>query len=937
MKDLQTRPNSDTTIIEVLTLWQKIFKETFTEYHRLSSRLVKGQNSSEALKLWKQYLDHVQSFLNVQIPENYSSLKEHRHLCEIHKNLLAQQQQMYLSQPIDEAVSDQYKSLTNLHNDTLVKIVSRNSEIESRIELWNKYRVDLQQLLDWLKDREAEKSRLQLRYIHLKRVAHLKQRIDHILSQLPSGKQMAMNIKDQQDDLFKFCDDSLAASVRMEHASAQQRISNLDSSLQTWRDFLSKIANLNQRYMEIRSRLSREFDDVQNLINDTTIHLPTNANAMDEMIRILQNQRIRVAGVAQDLEEMNVIQEELKECISPHDMKPIRRNVWSLWQQQSDLDMQLLTLINTMEDRASMHKVFNSRYDRVQIWMTNLEKRIEKDVDLTLRASQNPEEAVKVFEKEINSDMNLREKEKEWLMSSGRELISLYEDNPEYREDVQAKLNALIDQWERLKYITKLKSNKIKDLRMTLLRLEERMSQIRQWMFKMETELAKPIILESHAPAVIESKIKEVDQIQRSIKNESSNVGEVFNLCEMLLNDADAWKTHFNTANLSTNVKNLEKRWVDVCKSADKRKRHIVTIWNLLQTVIKITTENKNWLAKQETEVSALERDLKKLSREDIQKRIDDVMSKIKEIESQEPNFKQLEQAYAKLAMAESLDQENIQKLTMPTKVMLMKWKNLIPRCNAVIDTLSLEMKLYRNFTTNQTKVVNVLTDIESDLAKIQELKESGEPKELLKRLEKLEKKLVQSEEVLKEADNSGNAAKDKLTKENVAKILLLIREYTTMWQEIQTRIITVKKDLSQRVAAASVAAVETVVDASKQFNVQSKKKLGDINRMTSITPKDAYSMELATAIQECRDHLDEFQKVIADKLRKPGPQKIQKLTTSCSSSVELMRHLSNLLVTECSASPKEAEVETVNDLTLRFETLLSQWKARQQHEEKSR
>ncbi|KAL5279673.1 hypothetical protein ACFFRR_003963 [Megaselia abdita] len=935
LKDLQSRPHSDTSIIEVLTLWQRIFKDTFQEYHRLSSRLVKGQNSSEALKLWKQYLDHVQSFLNVQIPENYSSLKEHRHLCEIHRNLLAQQQQMYLGQPVDEAVADQFKNLTDLHNETLTKIVGRNSEIENRIELWSAYRLDLQQLLDWLKDREAEKSRLQLRYIHLKRVSHLKQRIDHILTQLPSGKQMTMNIKDQQDALFKFCDDSLAASVRMEHASAQQRISNLESALQIWRDFLSKISNLNQRYMEIRSRLSREFDDVQNLINDTSLHLPTNAAAMDEMIRILQNQRIRISGVSQDLEEMNVIQEELKECISPHDMKPIRRNVWSLWQQQSDLDMQLITLINTMEDRASLHKVFNSRFDRVQLWMTNLEKRIEKDVDLTLRASQNPEEAVKAFEKEINSDMNLREKEREWLLSSGRELISLYEDNPEYRDDVQSKLNALIDQWERLKYITKLKSNKIKDLRMTLLRLEERMSLIRQWMFKIETELAKPIVLESHAPAVIEGKIKEVDQIQRSIKNESSNVGEVFNLCEMLLNDADAWKTHFNTANLSSNVKNLERRWVDVCKSADKRKRHIITIWNLLQTVIKITTENKNWLAKQETEVSALERDLKKLSREDIQKRIDDVMSKIKEVESQEPNYKQLEQAYAKLAMAESLDQENIQKLTMPTKVMLMKWRSLVPRCNAIIDTLSLEMKLYRTFTTNQSKVVSTLADIESDLTKIQN--ESGDPNEQMKKLEKLERKFKQAEEALKEADNSGNAAKDKLTKENVAKILLLIREYTTMWQEIQTRIVTVKKELIQRVAVASAAAAEAVIDASTHVNVMAKKSnRGELNRMTSITPKDAYSMELTTAIQECKDHLDEFQKVIADKLRKPGPQRIQKLTTSCSSSVELMRHLSNLLVTECSATPKEAEVETVNDLTLRYETLLSQWKARQQHEEKT-
>ncbi len=41
-------------------LWQTVFEDTFSEYHRLSSLLAAEHDLSAALSVWKDYLRHVQ-------------------------------------------------------------------------------------------------------------------------------------------------------------------------------------------------------------------------------------------------------------------------------------------------------------------------------------------------------------------------------------------------------------------------------------------------------------------------------------------------------------------------------------------------------------------------------------------------------------------------------------------------------------------------------------------------------------------------------------------------------------------------------------------------------------------------------------------------------------------------------------------------------------
>ena len=77
------------------------------------------------------------------------------------------------------------------------------------------------------------------------------------------------------------------------------------------------------------------------------------------------------------LDRIAVLQDELRECVSPADIKTSQQKLWLLRQQHSELDHRLALKCRQLESELEMLPIFRERYDRFMGWADDLEKRLD--------------------------------------------------------------------------------------------------------------------------------------------------------------------------------------------------------------------------------------------------------------------------------------------------------------------------------------------------------------------------------------------------------------------------------------------------------------------------------------------------------------------------------------------------------------------------------
>ncbi|XP_046389126.1 uncharacterized protein LOC124158024 [Ischnura elegans] len=962
-----TNPESSVSIVDILQLWQQVFRETFQQYHRLSASLVKSQDGAAALQLWQEYLLHVQSFLSESIPADYHSLTEQQHLCEVHQNLLTAQQSILLSKSEDKVdggdviskkaatnslVMEQFNSLTNLHNETLARIMERHGKVRTRMTGWERYRCDQDGLLRWLKDMEHEKQKLQLRYIHVRSLPLTINKIQVLLDQIPEGESQASNLHAQQMQLLEFCEESLATSIRIEHAAIVQRINNLQASLETWKDFLNRVSSLQLNYEEKSGRVQAVLRDIH---SKAISQKPLSHHEMQATLQNLHMLQGELATLVGDLQELVGTQEQLKDCVSPTDMKGISQKSWLLWQQHGDLEHQLALLSHQIEEKLGMHKLFDSRYARFIVWVKDMEERLTSGRGG--RGNERAEDLIAQLEGDEGGELALRGKERTWLVETGDKLLEMYEDD-KYKEEVRDKIKLVQDSWALLSQLRKTRILKLQELVRMLSMLEEQQLDMRTRLHQMETRLMSPLAFIECSETEVESMLKNHEELQAEIDGEEEKINKFVNLCDNLMVESEITDALVDVDYVQHTRDDIMKRWKNILAMSSTRKRKIKNVWTLLVDMLKLCNEHEEWFLSQELTIEEITENGPSLTKENILHDIDRVEGVLTELDSKGPALQIMEQSYSKLAKEAgfkliedipdvAVESEVVeQKAALPlhqARTLLMRWNLLPKKAFDLAQSLRYLLNLYTEFSNAHRRVIVGLTQTDLQLTNLEHLSDTiGNYENVMK----LESEVEAYTPLLQSVDNQGQALMDRSRHGKTVAIQSMMEEYWILWKEIERRLRDLKASIpptpESKIEAKRQEVDESVQVDTLRFEQESAIQvdtlgLASFHSSGQITSREAYLMELETAISECTFNLESLQASVQSQTPQgddmtAASNALVKVIGLCHSSVELVKHLSELLLRECGVSEEEARTAQVHNLCVQYEALMALAKAREQH-----
>lgn len=142
------------------------------------------QHDSETLsKPWKDYLEQVErSFLDSPLPQDQQSLTEQSRLCEVHKKILRNHQQMIqtrlLAQDTPQELAGDLTRLAQEHAQVVSRIGERSDSIAAGIKSLEDFRRKQDKLLAWLRKMEREKLGLNLKHVQVRRIPQVLERIE---------------------------------------------------------------------------------------------------------------------------------------------------------------------------------------------------------------------------------------------------------------------------------------------------------------------------------------------------------------------------------------------------------------------------------------------------------------------------------------------------------------------------------------------------------------------------------------------------------------------------------------------------------------------------------------------------------------------------------------------------------------------------------------
>ena len=715
-----------------LQLWQEVFQDTLARYNRLSALLASQQAKDLALRVWENHLDQVSEGLAAPPSNNYMAIAEQMRIISLHRNLLLQSQQLLLRQPSPSQPSKSVTRLVRRNQEVLQRMEERNDLLRERQAMWDRFSVESDKLQAWLREMEREKQLLNLKHVALKRVPTVLNKIQQLLEKVPAGEKLLRQLTAQQTELRSHYEAGSLAWVKVELHGVQERLSSLKAGLLTWSHHLSRLHQLAGQTDQLERAVSQEFEAPALLLDS---ELPPDREAARAELELCRDLTERLSGVTASLEELGNLQEELKEAVSPSDMKALSQRSWLLSHRQTDLKHKLAVRTQQLEARAELLQMFNSQLDRFLTWHEKMEVKLEgRDFPVS--------DLIHHIEHLYQPEILAKEKDLTGLKKI-KTLIA--EANWAEKEDVAEETTKAEEKYEKLREISRTRLAKLNQILTAQLKLETELRELKLWLSDFENKISEPWKFAGVGLEEYKKNTKSLAEIERKVQHNSEKINTTLNRGELVLNDGGgARSSSGNIFNIQSDLTEVQDRWRDLCSRISEKKKLNEETWSQWQIFIEKSGLLHSWI-----ENHYCDTDITQINLADCKDKLKHLEDVMKQINDNLQTLDDFNAFYCRLAREGKLDEGGEVKRIHST--INEEWERLSSSTVNQMKKIAEKADNFECFAGLQEKEMTWARQIDAQLTEIQfsSRLEDGEKREKLRELRRsVELRLSKVEEV---------------------------------------------------------------------------------------------------------------------------------------------------------------------------------------------
>ncbi|XP_059095107.1 muscle-specific protein 300 kDa-like isoform X1 [Tigriopus californicus] len=725
-------------LTSILEDWQNVFHDTFVQYHRLSTNLAAHEDISSTVNIWQRYLKHVQSFLQDRIANNMITLTEQQRLGDVHHRILSGHHQLVRSQldqmqakeasgePTNKArkaIVTQLDNLSRSHEEVMKRITDRNVDISERLEKWNKYRYTQESLFEWLERLEKRKITLNLKHVQVEAVPALLEHIQSLLDEIPKGEAFAKDLEAQLKVLLQTAaikgkkpapiDEILQKSLQLELHAMKERISSIKASLKTWVDHLTRIRKLEQTFNKTFKEAKEDLRKLKESLNRLE-NVPDNTESEKQLKKYrseVQAAQKELETVLPRLSKIADLQDELRECTSPADIKKASHQLWLLRHQHSDLEFHFKTRERKIQEDLDLGPRFEETVEQFNTWAEDLKRRLQDlDEEMATQGSHYLTDYASKIEAGFDSELESQEQQVAWIDATRQRLAK----RPKSSDYVN-KAKQTQERWLELKKMRASRIAKAEAAKADARKILHDLSALRSWIREVEIKLNRPVHLSNTEDNEYQNKLKEYLDIQKKISNKSPKASEIFNNCDVFLTEPQNAATYDS---IKTSYFSLQRRWDQICSKANERQEELEKLWDDWTKFQQDHERLQLWIDGQFKDLRSLETQAVTTPYNELD-RLEQHLTDMKDAhQHKNVELDHLNDNYCDLAREYRLDNADDLK----TKFIRVNhdWETLGTEIEAMLKRIRHSRKMYQAYMTMREKALNWLRQIDAELTEVE-------------------------------------------------------------------------------------------------------------------------------------------------------------------------------------------------------------------------